>query len=123
MCLPKMQAMRLRAARAVLVMQSRRSALVRRLWLPPRATQQARPKCTATAVDQPLTGEELQRSGTVRPFSDIPMAGGAVPFLGHYPIIRLHPGVKQLELIRRWFKELGPIFKVKLPCKPDTGRR
>ena len=85
--------------------------------------QQVQPKCTATAADSNfhITGEMPTRSSSAeiikRPFTEIPLAGGAVPLLGHYPILRKHQGVQHLELIRRWFDELGPIFRVKLPCK------
>ena len=60
--------------------------------------------------------KELQTSAAVRPFSDIPMPGGAVPLLGHLPLLRICSGVKVLEMIRQWFEELGPIFRLKFPC-------
>ena len=110
-----------RSRAASTVLSQSRSGLVQvRLGLP---TQQAWPKCTTAAVDRnlPLT-EELHRSGTVRPFSDIPIAGGAVPFLGHWPLLRLHQGVKFLKLTRRCFKELGPIFRMKFPCKTTANK-
>ena len=61
--------------------------------------------------------EIIKRRDHQAPFTEIPLAGGAIPLLGHYPILRKHQGVQHLELIRRWFDELGPIFRVKLPCK------
>ena len=93
-------------------------ALVRQLGRLP--AQQIRSKCIATLDSNQLPPtEELPNnsSAALRPFADIPLAGGAVPFLGHYPIMRMHQGVQRLELIRRWFKQLGPIFRVKFPCK------
>lgn len=88
--------------------------------------QPARFRSTAishnSAILSASAGEdnELQRassSATVRPFSDIPIPGGAVPFFGHLPLMRMYPGVQILEMIRKWFKELGPIFRLKFPCK------
>ena len=84
------------------------------------ALQQVQPKRTATEVDSSslITGEMPRLSSAeLRPFTEIPLAGGAVPLLGHYPIMRKHQGVQHLELVRRWFDELGPIFRVKVPCK------
>lgn len=49
-----------------------------------------------------------------RTLQDIPSPSGAVPFLGHYLQIRQRQG-NLSELYKKYFDELGPIFKLQLP--------
>ena len=67
----------------------------------------------ARSASAALAMEELQPKP--KPYSEVPTPGGAVPLLGHVPLMRRNPGTKRFELFGRLFKELGPIFKFKLP--------
>jgi cytochrome P450 len=51
---------------------------------------------------------------TARSLEEIPSPNGALPILGHYLQIRRRPG-NLSSLYEKYFKELGPIFKVKIP--------
>ena len=53
-------------------------------------------------------------TGTTRTLQDIPSPSGALPFLGHYLQIRQRQG-NLSELYKKYFDELGPIFKLQLP--------
>lgn len=70
-------------------------------------------RCAASSASAALAKEEHQ--STVRPFSEMPMPSGAVPLLGHVPLLRKNTGKKRLDLFQRSFDELGPIFRLKLP--------
>ena len=50
-----------------------------------------------------------------RPFSEVPSPRGAIPLLGHLPLLANKSGKERFELFGRLLKELGPIVRLKLP--------
>ena len=67
-------------------------------------------RCAASTA----TPAEEEHQLKARPFSEMPTPDGAVPLLGHLPLLRRNSGKKRLELFQSLFKSLGPVFKLKL---------
>ena len=63
------------------------------------------------------TSAEEEHQLKSRPFSEMPTPDGAIPLLGHLPLLRKNSGKKRLELFQSLFKALGPVFKLKLTGK------
>lgn len=53
-------------------------------------------------------------ANTTRTLQNVPSPSGALPLLGHYLQIKQRQG-NLSELYKKYFDELGPIFKVQLP--------
>ena len=50
-----------------------------------------------------------------QPFSEVPSPRGAIPLLGHLPLLVNKSGKERFELFGRLLKELGPIVRLKMP--------
>ena len=57
----------------------------------------------------------LQGETVVKPLSAMPTPRGALPFLGHHLLLKQHKH-KISQLYCDLSKQLGPIFKIKLPA-------
>ena len=51
----------------------------------------------------------------VKPLSAMPSPDGALPLLGHQPLLRKH-SINLCNLFDHYFGELGPIYRIKLPA-------